>query len=198
MLFREDKDLYFKRYVLGNDVELNLGGSIGQIDPIIKGDIIHKYAEKPKENIELFIQDELQRYGIEYEFENVLELKELIEYYNKNSNGAIHKEWEFYLSLGNSIVHGFIDEVRQTESGIEIIDIKTGRMNKEKIAHYSSQLQIYSYAYSKITGNKVKSAKLLSLADKREYEIDISEAILEERILDFKKFVEEVQNLNKI
>lgn len=194
MLFREDKDLYFKRYVLGNDVKLNLGGSIGQIDPIIKGNIIHKYAEKPKENIDLFVEDELKRYGIEYDFENVLELKELIEYYNQNSRYTLYKEWEFYLSFGNSILHGFIDEVRQTEDGIEIIDIKTGRMNKEKIDHYSLQLQIYSYAYSKITGNEVKSAKLLSLADKKEYEIDVCEEVLKERIADFKKFVEEVQN----
>lgn len=38
-----------------------------------KGNIIHKYAEKPKENIDLFVEDELKRYGIEYDFENVLE-----------------------------------------------------------------------------------------------------------------------------
>lgn len=195
MLYRENKDLYFKRYVLGNDIELKLGGSIGELDPIIKGNIVHKYAEKPVNEIDLFIEQELLKYGVEYKQEIVEELRKLIDYYNDNAEVAVAKEWEFYLGLENCIVHGFIDEIREVNGCLEIVDLKTGEMNEEKLRHYSAQLQIYTYAYEKITGKRVSSAKVVSLVDKKEYNIDINKEVLERRIIDFENFVKEVQIL---
>ncbi|MDO5041759.1 MAG: hypothetical protein Q4D95_06685 [Peptoniphilus sp.] len=74
------------------------------------------------------------------------------------------------------------------------MDIKTGSLNEELIDLYTHQLRLYTRAYEKIKGVKVSSAFLLSLADKREYEVDIREEKIEETLVEFRNFVEEVES----
>lgn len=195
MTYRNSKEEYFNKYVLGKEVESKFGGIIGEIDPIIRGNIIHKFAEVQPENIDEFLKYQFKKYGVEESLESFDEIKTLIENYKLYDENILQREWEFYLNLEEAIVHGFIDQVIKTESGIEVVDLKTGVINKEKLDYYSVQLQIYAYAYEKITNKKVNSAKIVSIGERKEYNINISKEAIDKTISEFRSFIKEVQNL---
>lgn len=196
MTYKMDKDVYFEKYVLGIDETKYIGGTVGLLDPIIRGNIIHKYAEISPKNVDEFIKFELKKYDVEENPKIYDELKKLMQFYdNSNTKDIIAKEWEFYVGIGNGIIHGFIDQIRETKDGIEIVDLKTGKMTQKKLEYYSVQLQVYAYAYKKITNKKIICAKIVSLEDNQEYNIDISEQAIGKTISEFDDFIKDVENL---
>lgn len=195
MTYSQDRDEYFNQYVLKKKSNVIFSGAHGELDPIIRGNIIHKFAEKSPEDMDSFLIFELKTYGVETNETILSELKLLIEKYKNYDKNILEKEWEFFVKIDEGIVHGFIDQVRNTDDGIEIVDIKTGHISSEKINYYEVQLQVYVYAYEKITGTKVNKAKILSLYDDKEFEIDISKQAIDKTIAEFNLFINEVEKL---
>ena len=74
-------------------------------------------------------------------------------------------EVPFYYYKDTMLINGVIDLVYKDENGWHIIDWKTNADNADLDSHYKSQLDLYSEAFEKISGEAVKDAKI--------YHIDI-------------------------
>ena len=74
-------------------------------------------------------------------------------------------EVPFYYYKDKMLINGIIDLVYKDEKGWHIIDWKTNADNADLDSHYKSQLDLYSEAFEKISGEAVLDAKI--------YHIDI-------------------------
>ncbi len=199
IIYKQNPKLFYNRYILGIEEEIREDGHFqGQYSPIppdIRGIILHKYAEVEPENSVQFLSDQLHRHHLEENAETVNYLMNLMDIYDRNKKGEIlERELEFYFKEKGVYITGQIDQVRKVGEEIQIVDIKTGSLNKELIDLYTFQLHVYTRAYEKIKRIKVSSAFLMSLEDDREYEVDISEDKVERTLMEFKNFVEEVES----
>lgn len=197
MVFKKSKREYYRRYILGEEVVDNklFSDESMILDPIIRGNIIHKYAEIVPKDIDSFIDKSLAEYGIVKNESIISLLKEQIYNYHKSLKGdVIYKELEFYYKLKNGVIHGFIDQVRN-ENGIVILDFKTGYDSDEDVLkYYYPQLQIYTKVFQEITKEKVKEAKILLLSINKEVSVDISDDKLNSVIHEFEEFIDFVEN----
>ncbi|WP_036730206.1 UvrD-helicase domain-containing protein [Peptoniphilus mikwangii] len=200
MAFKKDPVSFYRTYILGDEIEYKSDGSEYEgIDPIKRGIIVHKYAQFCPSDIDEFLKRELEQNDIAVTNDVLDLLKDRIKNVDKSQRGTIlHREYEFYYPVKNGIINGFIDQIREVNGDIEIIDFKTGHLTKESIEYYKLQLQIYTRAYESISGKHVKSAILISLADNTEHEIDISKTSVDNTIADFEKFIDFVETHDKI
>ncbi len=72
------------------------------------------------------------------------------------------KELRFILPVGEMLINGIIDCVVEKDTGLMLVDYKTGRPPAENEVHlgYAYQLAIYKYAVEKLLGKKAEEAKL--------------------------------------
>ncbi|MGO1580394.1 MAG: UvrD-helicase domain-containing protein [Peptoniphilaceae bacterium] len=196
ILYKSDKKSFFDKYILGKEVDIHQGSGLknSSLEPKIIGDIVHKYAELDPEDIDKFLISYLKAFQVDNSFENIKILKDEIEIYNKMKKGKIlEREYEFYYPLKNGILKGYIDQVRQVEDKLELIDIKTGNIDMN-ISQYEDQLKLYVLAYNNINKIQVDRAKIMSLKDKKEYDVDISRESLENIKMEFEDFIDKVES----
>lgn len=215
MLFNHCKRKYYLQYHLNlKNVflkeEINIEDEFFEggkehlvIDPIIKGNIIHKFIElyKDRDNIENLLGKVINYFGLIDSKEIRLELTPQIENYIKwNDNKFNYKnEVEVYYKTENGIIQGYIDQVRFEHDGIKIVDFKTNKIiNQNTIDYYRPQLQIYAKAIEDIYSIKVKSSTILFLDSLKEVEVDITPKSLENRIKDFDSFIDFVESSKSI
>ncbi|WP_138159589.1 UvrD-helicase domain-containing protein [Peptoniphilus catoniae] len=198
LLYLKDPDLFIKRYLLGDEDELSYEDGMDSkafiIDPRTRGLIVHKYAELEPYDTDEFLNKMLKVYDLSKTEELVKVLKDHINAYNKIKKGSLlYSEFNFHYKFEDIIITGSIDQIREVDGKIELIDIKTGSLNEDPIKYYSHQLHIYIRAFEAIKGVKVDRAKLLSTADKKEYDIDIGEDKINATMEKFKDFVIDVE-----
>lgn len=197
MSFKRSKEEYFRKFILAEDIitSSNYSEETKVLDPIIRGNIVHSYAEKNPKDIDKFISKSLKNYGVIESEENINLLKEQFKNYEMSLKGEVlYKELEFYYPLKNGVIHGYIDQIRK-DKGIEIIDFKTSyNSDEELLEYYYPQLQIYTRAFEKISGQKVSSAKLLFLSNNEEFDVDISEESINKTLKDFENYIDFVEN----
>lgn len=203
MAFKRSKEEYFRKYILGEDIinPSNYAVESKILDPIIRGNIVHAYAELNPKNIDEFIRNSLRNYGVLESIENINLLKEQFKNYELSlKEEVIGREVEFYYPITNGVIHGVIDQIRRDEDdNISIIDFKTSYNSDEELRkYYYPQLQIYTLAFEKISGKKVKEAKLLFLSNNEEFNVDISEKSIKETIKDFEEYINFVENHNEL
>ena len=202
MSFKRSKQEYFRKYILGEEIisATNYSEETKILDPIVRGNIVHSYAEETPKDIDEFIKKSLRNYGVLVSEENINLLKEQFKNYEMSLKGKVlYRELEFYYPIKNGVIHGYIDQIREDEDGISIIDFKTSYNSDEELRkYYYPQLQIYTKAFEEISGKKVKEAKLLFLSNNEEFNIDISENALKETIKDFEEYINFVENHSKL
>jgi len=172
-----------------------LNGKIPTLDDII---IVYgeKWTESDADNF-LIVKKEMT--SKDY-FEKGL--KFIIDYYTKNypfNDGTVELEKEVKITLGNSVLIGYIDRLAVGKEKIEIHDYKTASSipSKEKIEN-DRQLALYSIAIKEKYG-KDKDVKLIwhYLA----HNIDISSSRTEEQIENLKKeiidLIEKIESTNE-
>lgn len=205
MTFKDNKESYYNRYILGIDEkygdenydydDFSNYDTKKVLEPVVKGNIVHSYAEENPSDEDAFIEKSLRRYGILPNSLIIAELKRQFLNYRKRLSGEVlYRELEFYYKVKNGVIHGFIDQIRD-DGGLEIIDFKTGRINAdEAVKYYSPQLQIYSRAFEDITGKRVDVAKLQMLSDNTEIKIDISDEAVNKAVEEFEEFIDFVES----
>ncbi|SHH20612.1 ATP-dependent helicase/nuclease subunit A [Anaerosphaera aminiphila DSM 21120] len=209
MTFKKSPELFYRSYILGEDVEekSEYSGEIQVqaeevqiLNPMIRGNIVHKYVELNPVDIDEFIREELLYYGVPLNEEIADLLKVQFKNYENLIKGkALFKEYEFYYPLRNGVINGFIDQVREVDGEVEIVDFKTAYDNKDElVAQYTPQLQIYTEAFEQISGGKVSRAKLIFLSDNSEYEVDISRDALKNNVKEFEDFINFVESHNEL
>ncbi len=176
-----------------------------KLDPIIKGNMVHKFCQYYKEGMEKekLLKQIVSSFGIEYDKEIERELSPYIENYlkyHREDYDQIHKEKEFYLKIEDAYLYGIIDRVNIKNGAAEILDFKTNRVHNkyELLEYYQPQLQLYTYAFKKITNMKVKRAAILFLETGHLEEIDISERSLQKIYEELEEFVNFVNKNNSI
>lgn len=185
---------FYKKYFLGEEIESSDGEYLGDLDPIVRGNIVHKFAELEPKNRKEFLLEQLKYYNVESTEEILYLLNLLIDNLEITNSGKIlEREFQFYYPLRNGIINGYIDQVKEVDGKIEIVDFKTGKMSLDKVKMYSPQLRIYAKAYESITGKKVSYAKLNFLADRKIVDISIEESDITDTINDFEKFIDFVE-----
>lgn len=194
-----DKENFFKSHFLGyQDKDLTENGlKTGikyEIDPIILGNIVHKYAEISPENIDSFIDSQFDIYDINKDRARQLIKKHIGSYEKLNKGEILSREEEFFYKFKTSIVRGKIDQLRKVNGEYQLIDIKTGNLNDQAKDLYKYQIHIYLAAIEKLRGIKISSAFLLSTLDEKEYEIDISREEVEKSLEKFSDFILDVES----
>lgn len=96
-----------------------------------------------------------------YQFEDskIIQLYEDIERYIKNivPESLIESELKLYSIEDNYILLGILDLVKRNEIGFEIVDFKTGKLNRNYVEKYKKQLAIYSYLLSLVDEKNISS-----------------------------------------
>ena len=129
------------------------------------GIFLHKVIEKVHKDylVNLFDINNLKTYidEIGYSLEKNLRTKfddeikekiysEIFRYLAINSlNNILSSEFKTYSVENNYIITGTVDLIKNIDTGIEIIDFKTGQFKEENIFIYKRQLEIYAYLLRK-------------------------------------------------
>ena len=78
----------------------------------------------------------------------------------RNAKEVLSEVPFYYYKDKKMLINGIIDLVYEDEEGWHIIDWKTNADNADLDNHYKSQLDLYSEAFEKISGEKVRDAKI--------------------------------------
>ncbi|NLJ79061.1 MAG: UvrD-helicase domain-containing protein, partial [Tissierellia bacterium] len=175
---------YYKRLPFGGIEGYGNGGmdSTGTsvLDPITRGNIVHKFCEYYREGIEP--QDSIERiansFGIDYDSAVARELDPYIQNYLKHYNEdytEFYTERSFHLKTGGSYITGIIDRINIKDGKAEIIDLKTNRVHDigALLKMYEPQLQLYTHAFQTISGIEVEAARILFLETGDWADVDI-------------------------
>lgn len=93
-----------------------------------------------------------------------------------------HREQSFYLKVGNSLVHGFMDAVLPEEDGsLTVVDFKTNEVRgeqhlRELTDKYRLQLQLYALGARAVFQKPVNRAVLFFLDAETAVEVDVTPA----------------------
>jgi RecB family exonuclease len=134
------------------------------------GTLLHKALELAKEPADIQSYVESNWHELEFELgwqeraqrQRAMEMSALLAQYLKDTGAAHSAEEGFELEVGRLRIRGKIDRIEQTESGLVIADLKTGKTLPE--AASSKQLAIYQLAMiRKVGAENVSGAKLISI-----------------------------------
>ena len=177
------------------------------LSPLEKGNIIHKFCEHYRKDMDsdILLEDISRSLAIELNDDVMKELKPYVDNFIEYENGGdyldVYREKSFHLKLGNSYLTGIIDRINVKEDRVEIVDFKTNKLrNKEDlIHHYEPQLGLYSYAVEKILKKEV-SMSLVFLETGESVTLKITPEkrvnIIKE-ISDFMEFVDNNSSIDK-
>lgn len=104
-----------------------------------------------------------------------------------------HREQPFYMRLGQTLIHGFIDLViPETDGTLTIVDFKTNEIhNREQLEElteqYRVQLQLYALGAQAVFQKTVKRAILFFLDMDEATDVDVSEQALDRLIADLEQ-----------
>lgn len=200
---------YYKRLPFENirkeeTIERDLN-DIKRLSPTTRGNIVHGFCEYYRKGMEprSLMKKIVSSFGMEYSLEIEEELNPYIENYLKHYREdytSFYIEKSFYLKVGDNYINGIIDRINIKDGKAEIIDFKTNRVyNKKNLLRiYEPQLQLYSYAFQKISNMEVKSASILFLETGELEEVDISKRALKENYENIKRFIQFVTTHNSI
>jgi len=134
------------------------------------GTLLHKaleLAEKP-EDIQTYVESNWHELEFELGWQEraqrqrAMEMSALLAQYLREANSAQSVEEGFELEVGRLRIRGKIDRVENTEAGLVIADLKTGKSLPD--ASTSKQLAIYQLAMMrKVGAENVAGAKLISI-----------------------------------
>ncbi|MBZ2174495.1 UvrD-helicase domain-containing protein [Schnuerera sp. xch1] len=197
----EAKETIFDTYTDSDNIEK----SSYVLDPITKGDIIHRFCQhyRLKLDYKQLLKQIVNSFGLEYNIQIEKELMLYIENYLKHYSedfDTIYSEKEFLLKIKDIYIHGIIDRINIKDGECEILDFKTNKVfNKDKLIKiYEPQLQLYVNAFKRITNMEVKRAAILFLGTGELEKIDISNRSLDNNYESIKQFINFINNNNSI
>lgn len=201
-LFKECPRCYYYKYIarisfdnieerkeeLKEDImPLNISGSI-------RGIIVHEMIENYKTGMDY--KEELKNIAKQYIKldENIYkDLLRLFENYLKTfkANDEILKEVHFVLPMPAGYINGYIDMLRFTDDGIEIIDFKTNKIYNldELISYYEPQILLYAYAAKEIYKKEVLKGALHFLDIDKTVEIALHKDKIESLMDDINSYL---------
>ncbi|WBW49570.1 UvrD-helicase domain-containing protein [Peptoniphilus equinus] len=192
--YQKDREAFFQNLMDMTPTTTYSEGGAHEVDPLLRGSIMHSYAQFQPRDHRAFIEERLHQAGIEPTPSMMADFEKLIETYSKADADILDREWEFYYPLGRGIIHGFIDRIEATEGGVVIADLKTGRVNASRLPHYTTQLEIYAYCYAKITGTCVKGLKIIALDEDKTFQVPLDWVNIEQTMEQFENFINAVLN----
>lgn len=213
MEFKQCKRSFYMKYYkrlpiesLKTDWEIEKDASVAKtLNPMIRGNIVHEFCEHYRKGIEprKMMKNIVNSFDIEYNRDIEEELKPYVENYLKNYKEDytdFHTEKNFYLKIGDNYINGIIDRINIKNGKAEIIDFKTNQVdNKGKLLkRYEPQLQLYAYAFQKISGIEVETASILFLETGELEQVDISTKALKQNYDNIKNFIQFVTKYNSI
>ena len=167
------------------------------ISSIQKGNIIHKFCEYYKSNMnpEDLLKDICKSIGVYYTNTIYMELKPYIENYLKLYKEDYDKtfiEKSFYLKIGDSYITGVIDRINIKEQKAEIIDYKTNRLINKRflVEYYKPQLQLYSHVVKNIMKIEIHKTKIVFLENGESVDIPVDDNSLKENIYNIERFMD--------
>lgn len=92
----------------------------------------------------------------------------------------VSTEWSFALKIGGIRVQGRVDRIDRGETGLRVIDYKTGSAREQKDADDSLQLSLYAMAVAEKFSEPLDRLAILNIEDGSEVETERSQAQLDE------------------
>ena len=165
---------YYKKlpfeYYIKNQIGGRQEGIIQILNPTTRGNIVHKFCEYYRRDMEprKLMEKVVNSFGIEYSEEIEIKLNPYIENYLKNYKDDYDKfytEKNFYLKIEDTYINGIIDRINIKKNKAEILDFKTNKVyNKDYLLNtYRPQLQLYANAFQRISNIEVERACILFL-----------------------------------
>ncbi len=176
------------------------------MNAILKGDIVHKFAELYREGYD---KDSLLRNVVESFGENYEELKIELDSYIDNfidfykEDRKMLREEFFSLSIGEGIYTGIIDRIDIYDDFVDIVDYKTNRIKDKDSLNlmyqiYEDQILFYVYVVEKMFSKQVRKSGLLLLEIGEYLNIDYSKDKIDElimRLVEFTKYVRSTEDI---
>lgn len=175
-----------------------LQGNTYYIDPKVRGNMLHFFAEHyNEEKIDDYIEFLFKIFKEDINGNKFNEIRELIvNYLNLRDKEILYKELEFFYDFNGHIVRGFIDQVVYDE-GIYIVDLKTSDLSEEELVkNYKWQLVFYSKVFKNIYKKEVKGAYIYSLKHCKKVPVQINDKIINELDEKFLEFIEQSRKIN--
>lgn len=153
----------------------------GLVDARNLGTVVHRICElldKGYPETEAYLEAFAAIHRQEEKDAYLKEVQPLIKaYLSKDFGEPLENEWEFVLEIDGVQILGEIDKVIRKEGGLEVLDLKTNRIDgnlDELINYYRTQLYLYKMAYEKIAQSEIRKMSLVFLRDPGQgiYEID--------------------------
>lgn len=192
-----DEDAYLMKFFFNIDTK-KLQGNTYYIDPKVRGNMLHFFAEHyNEEKIDDYIEFLFKIFNEDINGNKFNEIRELIvNYLNLRDKEILYKELEFFYDFNGHIVRGFIDQVVSDE-GIYIVDLKTSDLSEEELVkNYKWQLVFYSKVFKDIYKKEVKGAYIYSLKHCKKVPVEINDKIINELDEKFLKFIEQSRKIN--
>ncbi|MFC4766684.1 UvrD-helicase domain-containing protein [Effusibacillus consociatus] len=157
----------------------------------IRGTLVHELFEQlhsPEQKRELIRKHVQTAKGIRKE-----QIPEITGYLEKMADRYLNSPWfhpgsereqAFYLRIGPTMVHGFIDAViKEADGTLTVVDFKTNEIRSQQqltelVDKYRVQLQLYALAAKAVFQKPVKSAVLFFLDADQSVQVDVSERVL--------------------
>lgn len=142
------------------------------LDPLIRGNIIHRVCEHLKEESDPneLLQWSIAMEGVQLDRTQKQELQSILkrytgsEYYKQSRKRHVDHEVEFAIGLKPWIITGTVDQVIHLPDSLEIMDLKTNYIDQHQIdataAKYYWQLQIYAWAVHKLIKKPISKVGL--------------------------------------
>lgn len=184
--FKECKRMFYldRFYKLSSKIRLlesslDLEETEYVISPLDKGNIVHRFCELYRANMDSLdlVRKISKNFGYKYE-EIESEIRVYIEnFIDKTDENyeKIYREQGFFIQLEHGSLSGVIDRININEDYLEIIDYKTNKVKSKKYLEktYEEQLLFYAYVLKRILNKSVDGAKLFLLETGEYVNIDL-------------------------
>lgn len=184
MSYLKDPDDFYEKYILKlneqwledeeeiSHLEEDIVVPANKVKATVLGTIVHKICE-------LLDQGHSEHEAFRQAFSSFTEkveseiysqqVKPLVKaYLNHDLGTPVENEWKFSLHIDNVNIIGEIDKVVQSETGLQVIDLKTNKVSRnidELLSYYKPQLYLYKLAYEQVQHESIENMFLLFLRD---------------------------------
>lgn len=115
----------------------------------VMGNLVHSYAESNSGDKEELISELIETAPVSLNKAEEVRFRRLVNNYEATKTGEILvKEFPFYIELEEFSLKGMIDQIRQEEGKLILVDLKTNRTGatSKNLRDYTLQLNIYNLA----------------------------------------------------
>jgi RecB family exonuclease len=147
----------------------SFGGEAGSFQASL-GTLLHAALEASTQGIQLsdFVKSNWHTLEFESEWQQLQQLRRssrmlaMMTQYLEQANKLVAAERPFEITVGNLTLAGKIDRLEETEAGLEVVDLKTGKPPTPQQVQGNRQLALYQLALTR-SGEKVAGAKIVSV-----------------------------------